>query len=222
MIPKIIHYCWFGKDPLPEDCKKYIETWKKFLPDYEIKEWNSSNYDVYKTLYTIQAYQFDKYAFVCDYCRFDVLNQYGGIYFDTDVELIKDPTPIIEQGPFVGCQCPESLEIETGQGMASYPDSDVLKDILKYYNNTSFVTKQGLVDLTVGPVRWTSLFKEWGFIPGINKIQEVRGFKIYPSEYFCPKDLKNNTLNITENTYSIHHFKGSWKKSGMTLYEGNK
>jgi hypothetical protein len=218
MIPKIIHYCWFGNNPIPENYKRYIESWKKYLPGYEIKEWNDSNYDVYKTLYTTQAYQFDKYAFVSDYCRFDVLNQYGGIYLDTDVELIKDLTPIIEQGPYVGCQHPDSLEIETGQGMASYPNSDVLKDILEKYSNLSFTNNQGLVDLTVGPVRWTQWFKDWGFVPGDSKIQEVRGFKIYPSEYFCPKDPRFDTINITENTYSIHHFNGSWKKNGTMLF----
>lgn len=218
MIPKIIHYCWFGKNPLPENTRKYIETWKKFLPDYEIKEWNDDNYDVNKTLYTTQAYQFDKYAFVSDYCRFDVLNQYGGIYFDTDVELIKDPTPIIEQGPFVACQCPECPEIATGLGMASYPDSDVLKDILKDYDNSSLTTELGALDLTTCVVRQTRMFKKWGFIPDNTKVQEIRGFKIYPTEYFCPKDPRGDKLTITENTYSIHHYDGSWKKSGITLF----
>ena len=104
MIPKVIHYCWFGGNELPESAKKCIDSWRKFFPDYEIKEWNESNYDVRKNIYISQAYDAGKYAFVSDYARFDVLYQFGGIYFDTDVEVIKSFEDILTQGSFMGCE----------------------------------------------------------------------------------------------------------------------
>mgnify|MGYP001644804644 FL=1 len=104
MIPKIIHYCWFGGHPLPASALKCIESWRKYCPDYEIKEWNESNYDVNKIPYISQAYEVKKYAFVSDYARFDILYQYGGVYFDTDVEVIKPIDEIIEKGAFFGME----------------------------------------------------------------------------------------------------------------------
>lgn len=102
MIPKIIHYCWFGGNPLPKSAERCIASWRKFLPDYEIKEWNENNYDVHKIQYIQEAYEAKKYAFVSDYARFDILYQYGGIYFDTDVEVLKPLEDIIARGPFMG------------------------------------------------------------------------------------------------------------------------
>ncbi len=104
MIPKIIHYCWFGGNPLPEDAKKCINSWKKYFPDYEIKEWNESNYDFNKCEYIKEAYKRKKWAFVSDYARFDILYQYGGIYFDTDVEVIRDMRDILKLGPYMGLE----------------------------------------------------------------------------------------------------------------------
>lgn len=104
MIPKIIHYCWFGGNPLPESAKKCIASWRKFLPDYEIKEWNESNFDVNIIPYTAEAYKAKKYAFVSDYARFYILYKYGGLYFDTDVEVIRNMDDIIARGPFMGCE----------------------------------------------------------------------------------------------------------------------
>lgn len=118
MIPKKIHYCWFGRKPLPESAKKCIASWKKFFHDYEIIEWNEDNYDVNKIPYIQQAYEAKKYAFVSDYARFDVLYQYGGVYFDTDVEVIRPFEDILEKGAFMGCEtdgadCDESTEVHT-------------------------------------------------------------------------------------------------------------
>ena len=104
MIPKVIHYCWFGHNPLPESAVKCINSWRKFMPDYEIKEWNEDNFDVNAIPYTAEAYQMKKYAFVSDYARFWILYQYGGLYFDTDVELIKPIDDIVEKGPFMGIE----------------------------------------------------------------------------------------------------------------------
>ena len=219
MIPKIIHYCWFGKKPIPDDRKKCIESWKIFLPDFEIKEWNEDNWDVYKNLYSTQAYGLNKFEFVSDVCRFDVINQYGGIYFDTDVELIKDPTPIIEEGPFVACENEDDPHIATGLGFASESNSNVIKDIIDYYNNISLFTKDGLIDMSSCVIKQTDQFKEWGFIPDNTRIQKIRGFNVYPTEYFCPCNPDKDTLNITNNTYSIHHYHRSWKNGVITLYK---
>ena len=104
MIPKKIHYCWFGGNPLPESAKKYIETWKKYCPDYEIIEWNEENFDVTQNQYCKEAYEAKKWAFVSDYARFWILYRYGGIYFDTDVEVIRPIDDMVAKGPFMGCE----------------------------------------------------------------------------------------------------------------------
>ena len=117
MIPKKIHYCWFGGNPLPLLAQKCIESWKKYLPDYEIIEWNEANYDVHKIPYISQAYKAKKYAFVSDYARVDILNEHGGVYFDTDVEVLKDLSPILAKGPFLGIEAAGA--IANGLGMAA-------------------------------------------------------------------------------------------------------
>lgn len=111
MIPRTIHYCWFGRTPLPDKAKICIESWKKFMPDYEIKEWNEDNFDVNIIKYTAEAYKLKKYAFVSDYARFWILYHYGGVYFDVDVELIKPIDDILARGAFMGCEKPELISI---------------------------------------------------------------------------------------------------------------
>ena len=207
MIPKIIHYCWFGGNPLPELALKCIESWKKFLPDYEIKEWNESNYDVKKNLYISQAYDAKKYAFVSDYARFDILYEYGGIYFDTDVEVIRSLDKIIEHGAFAGFEFPGKLN--AGLGIASPAASPIYKEILDSYKKSSFIKKDGTVDLTTVVERVSDIFCKHGFTEK-NEIQYVAGITIYPVEYFCPKSLKTGIINLTDNTYTIHHYDGSW------------
>lgn len=218
MIPKIIHYCWFGGNPLPELAKKCIESWKKFLPDYEIKEWNESNYDVHKIPYTAQAYDAKKYAFVSDYARFDILYQYGGIYFDTDVEVIKSIDKILLEGAFAGFESPGQLA--TGLGIASPIASPIYKEILESYEKSDFISSNGTMNLTTVVERVTEIFKKHG-LTDENRIQKVADVTIYPAEYFCPKDNRTGELNITPNTYTIHHYDGSWtiplRKKYMSL-----
>lgn len=208
MIPKIIHYCWFGRNPLPELALKCIESWKKYLPDYEIKEWNEDNYEVHKIPYISQAYDAKKYAFVSDYARFDILYQYGGIYFDTDVEVIKDLTPIIEAGAFMGVERAGALA--AGLGIASPAAMEIFKEVLDSYNNEHFVNNDGSLNLKTVVTRVSDIFKKYGFTHE-EKIQEVKGYKIYPTEYFCPKSVQTGILKITDNSYTIHHYDGSWQ-----------
>lgn len=214
MIPKIIHYCWFGRSPLPTLAIKCIESWKKYFPDYEIREWNEDNFDIDIIPYTSQAYQASKYAFVSDYARFWILYQYGGIYFDTDVEVIKTMDDIIVRGPFMGCEmeCSKSvnLMVNPGLGFGVNPGHDLIKEMLDKYSKLSFFLPNGMYN-QVTVVNYTSdlLFK-YG-LKNENIIQEVAGIYIYPKEYFCPKDYVTNKLVITERTCSIHHYSASWK-----------
>ena len=160
MIPKIIHYCWFGGNPLPELAVKCINSWKKYLPDYEIVEWNESNYDVRKIPYIAQAYDAKKYAFLSDYARFDILYQYGGIYFDTDVEVIKPLNEILEKGSFAGVECTGALN--TGLGIASPAASAIYKEILNSDESSEFLYKNGSMNLTTVVDRVSEIFYKHG------------------------------------------------------------
>lgn len=207
MLPKVIHYCWFGGNPLPELAIKCIESWGKYFPDYEIIEWNENNYDVHKIPYISQAYNAKKYAFVSDFARFDILYKHGGLYFDTDVEVIKSMDKIIEQGAFAGVEVPG--KVAAGLGLASPAASPIYKEILDSYKKSSFIKENGQNDLTTVVTRVSDIFKKYGFTDE-NKIQKIADVTIYPVEYFCPKNYETGELNITENTYSIHHYDASW------------
>lgn len=207
MIPKKIHYCWFGSKPLTELGHKCLESWKKFFPDYEIIEWNEQNYDVNKNSYINEAYTAGKFAFVSDFARFDILYQEGGIYFDTDVEVIKDMAPIIEKGAFAGI---ESLgNLNAGLGIGCPAASPIVGEIVKSYKQDNFIKSDGSMNLKTVVTRVSDIFKNYGFTDK-NEMQIVAGFHIYPKDYFAPKDVCTHNLEITNNTYSIHHYDGSW------------
>lgn len=209
-IPKIIHYCWFGRNPLPELAKKCIASWKKFLPDYEIKEWNENNYDVRKIPYIAQAYDAKKYAFVSDFARFDILYEHGGVYFDTDVEVIKPLDDILRRGSFAGVErTGDAGSLNAGLGIASPAASEIYKEILDSYKESSFIKADGSLDLTTVVTRVSNIFKKHG-LKDVDEIQKVCGVTVYPAEYFCPKSLETGKLHITGNTRTIHWFDGSW------------
>ena len=215
-IPKIIHYCWFGRNPLPKSALRCIASWKKFLPDYEIKRWDESNYDVNKIPYTKEAYEAKKYAFVSDYARFDILYQYGGLYFDTDVEIIKPLDDIVAEGPFMGCEkpalpgaTPNELGVAPGLGLGVNPGLGLYKTILEYYSNLHFNTAGGANPETV-VTHTTKILCELG-LQCTNKPQKVADVTIYPVDYFCPLSTIDGVLRITENTRTIHHFDQSWQ-----------
>ena len=212
MIPKIIHYCWFGGNPLPPLAEKCIASWKKFCPDYEIKEWNEANYDVHKIPYISQAYNAKKYAFVSDYVRFDILYEYGGLYFDTDVEVLKPIDGLLQKGPFAGIERPGALN--AGLGLASRQREPIYKEILDAYKSAVFINSKGELDLTTVVTRVSDIFYKHGFTKE-DKVQNVAGITIYPVEYFSPKDIKTGELKITHNTYTIHHYAASWVSGSM-------
>ena len=218
MIPKIIHYCWFGGKPLPKIAEKCIESWKKFLPDYEIKRWDESNFDVNITPYTSEAYSERKYAFVSDYARFYILYHNGGVYFDVDVELLKPIDDIVAKGPFMGLENLSNDYIyrgcaampAAGLGMAAYPKMEILADMLKYYLCHHFITPKGKIAYKTVVYIVTDILLDHGGKIEKDEISFCSGFYLYPEEYFNPKELSTGKITITENTRSIHHFAGTW------------
>ncbi|MEG1870719.1 MAG: glycosyltransferase [Peptostreptococcaceae bacterium] len=220
MIPKIIHYCWFGGNPLPELAQKCIASWRKYLPDYDIKEWNEDNFDVNIISYTSEAYEAKKYAFVSDYARFWILYKYGGLYFDTDVEVIKPLDDIIEKGSFMGCENEiekngaTTLGVAPGLGLGVNPGLGLYKDLLDLYETLSFKTNKGNNNLKT-VVEYTSELLYKRGMKNINEIQIIDSVFIYPKEYFCPK--RAHQLKITVNSRTIHHYSGSWLPLGARI-----
>lgn len=212
MIPKLIHYCWFGGAPLPSSARKCIDSWKKFLPDYKIIEWNESNFSHNECSYVRQAYQARKWAFVSDFARFQILYEHGGIYFDVDVEVVKDISTILEAGSFMGLEHSGdgAYSINPGLGMAATPGLLLYKKILEGYSKRTFVKTNNKIDYTTVVEYVTSILCSYGFDPTSNEIQRIHGITIYPTDYFCPLDYITRRTQITENTVSIHHYDGSW------------
>lgn len=216
VIPKIIHYCWFGGNALPESAKKCIASWKKYLPDYQIKEWNEDNFDVNSIPYTHQAYEAKKYAFVSDYARFWILYKYGGLYFDTDVEIIKPMDDIIERGPFMGIEVKanegEYPQVAPGLGLGATPDHNLYKILLDKYTTLRFLNEDGSLNQKTIVKYNTEVLQEQGLQPS-NDLQVVAGVWIYPADYFNPLDSLTGKLKLTENTRSIHWYMNSWSDS---------
>lgn len=214
MNNKVIHYCWFGHNPLPSLAIKCIESWKKYLPDYEIRKWNEDNFDVNIIPYTAEAYKAKKYAFVSDYARFWILYNYGGLYFDTDVEIIKSMDRIIEAGPFMGTEDvsmnQNPFDINPGLGLFAVPKMPIYKKLLDFYEAKVFSNYSGDYSDTVVTAT-TKLMKEQGYVSS-NRLQLIAGINIYPADFFCPKHVVDGhyVLDITDNTVSIHHYNGSW------------
>ena len=215
MIPKVIHYCWFGGNPLPESAKKCINSWKKFLPDYEIKEWNESNFDVNSIAYTRDAYAAKKYAFVSDYARFVVLEREGGLYFDTDVEVIKPMDDIVKKGAFFGIEVDGDEKnskmpaVAPGLCLGAEAHMPFYVQICKGFEALNFYTEDGKLNpFTMIPMV-TKMLVDLG-MQAHNRVQEVGVFTLYPAEYFNPLESTTGRLKVTENTRSIHWYMASW------------
>lgn len=212
MIPKVIHYCWFGRNPLPKSALKCIDSWRKFFPDYEIKEWNEDNFDVNIIKYTQDAYNAKKYAFVSDYARIWILYNYGGVYFDTDVEVISPMIDIIEKGPFMGFEINNSTEnkiaVNPGLGIGSPSRLELYKDILDVYSNLNFWNGSKINLYAI--VRITTDILTINGLKNVDGAQTVNGITIYPSDFFNPLDSLTGRLNKTANTRTIHWYDNSW------------
>lgn len=215
MIPKVIHYCWFGNNPLPEMAKKCINSWEKFLPDYEIKEWNESNFDVNCCRYVKEAYDEKKWAFVSDYARFLILYNEGGIYFDTDVEIVSPMESVIENGNFMGSEKVDendlnyAIAINPGLGLGAEKGLLLYKEILEEYNKRSFYKADG----TINPITVVEFITEIMMKRGWesqDSTQTVEDIVIYKPEYFGAMDYQTGKIELTKNTKSIHHYAASW------------
>ncbi|MCP2241252.1 glycosyltransferase family 32 protein [Thermoanaerobacterium thermosaccharolyticum] len=205
-IPKVIHYCWFGKNTMPKLNQRCIESWKRVLPDYELKLWNENNFDVNINQFVKEAYEMKKWAFVTDYVRLYVLYNYGGIYMDTDVEVLKRLDSFLIHSAFSGFESNEYIPTgiigaERGNKWIGY--------LLDYYKDKRFILENGLNTITNVKII-TELSKELG-LKANNKYQILEyDVHIYPKEYFCPLSFDNLQKNFTKNTYTIHHYSGSW------------
>ena len=205
MKNKTIHYCWFGKNPKPKLIIKCIESWKKQCPDYEIKEWNEDNFDINCCDYVREAYEARKWAFVSDYCRFFVLYHYGGIYLDTDVELLK-PLDNLNKN-FVGFECQN--RVNSGLIRGAVAGDLICQLMLESYSKCHFLKEDGTLDLSTVCDRETNILCSHGMKPN-NTLQTIEGTTIYPSEYFNPMDLETGKIMPTNKTVSTHHYAASW------------
>lgn len=212
MIPKIIHYCWFGGKPKPTSVLRCIDSWRKYCPDYEVKEWNEGNFDVYVLPYTRDAYQAGKYAFVSDVARFWVLYQEGGVYFDTDVEVIRPIDDLVERGAFMGWEKADALgnmHVAPGLGLAAPKHFPFYKEVLDGFASLPYYLENGQWNpYTMIPLV-TDLLKQKGLrVDGT--FQNVNVINIYPADYLCPMDSLTGKIELTDNTHTIHHYSMSW------------
>lgn len=205
-IPKIIHYCWFGENPMPEKVVQCIRSWKDMCPDYEIKRWDESNYDYRKNKYMAEAYRKQKWGFVPDYARLDIIYTYGGFYLDTDVQLLHKLDDLRSNKCFMGF---EKNYVSPGLIIGAQCGIPEIKECMEEYDKLNFVNLDGTLNLRPSPRYMSDYLGRKGFKLN-NKKQTIGNITIYPSDYFCPKDMITGECVITENTYSIHHYDASW------------
>ncbi|TXD47758.1 glycosyltransferase family 32 protein [Polaribacter sp. IC073] len=219
-IPKIIHYCWFGPKPIPELELKCIESWKKYLPDYQLMFWDEKTFDVNSHIFSMQAYETKHYAFVSDFVRAFALKKYGGVYLDTDLEVLSNFSSILE-----GKEVVLGFENKTFVGtafMASVKDHFIFNQFYLYYTNLSFVNSDGGVEIVANPSILAGILKEIK-IELNGQDQFINGIHIMKRELFFPKKISKGNFRVTDETLTIHHFEGSWlterqKRRGVNIF----
>ena len=203
MIPKTIHYCWLGGAPLPGLALKCIESWKKFCPDYRIVLWDENNLDLSSDRYVRYQFAAKNWALTTDFLRFKILYDHGGVYFDTDVELIKPIDELLKKHAFIGI---DSVGfVNPGSGLGSEKDFPLWKVLLDQYNAYDFSVDPSPPAFSV----LKKFTKSLGY-SSTDRILTIKDLTIYPADYFSPINLTTRKLKITDNTYSIHHYLGSW------------
>ncbi len=219
MIPKIIHYCWFGNGELPELVRNCMASWKKHLPDYQIIVWNEDNFDVNLYRFAAEAYKERKFAFVADVCRLHALKEMGGIYLDTDVEFLKPlAAEMLADKAFTGFE--DNLLLSSAI-MGSTPNGKWINDLLTYYKNRAFYLAGGKLDVNPNTEIITAFMRDQKKVRIDNTFQKLEDYcTIYPSNFFCPKSWKTLKINLTPETYCIHHFAGSWLHSDEMSWLG--
>ena len=207
-IPKVIHYCWFGKKEIPAQYRKWMESWKHYCPDYEIIEWNEDNYDVHKNRYLSQTYELGKWAFVSDYARIDIIHEYGGVYLDTDVELVKNIDEMLGNDAFCGFET--SKYVAYGLGFGAKKHHFIVNEIKKYYDEICFTLDNEVLNQITCPIIQTDIMKRHGLVCN-GEFQIVGGMTVYPSRVLCGMSPSSFRMQRDlEHTYAIHHFSGSW------------
>jgi mannosyltransferase OCH1-like enzyme len=206
-IPKKIHYTWLGNDEMPDFNRKCIESWRKFCPDYEIVEWNKTNYDITKSQYMREAYEAEKWGFAADYARLDIIYEYGGIYLDVDVELVKPLDELLYNNAFCGFHT--STEINFGSGFGAVKHFPLLLKMIERYKGFSFLNHDGTYNLKTGPTHETEIATDYDLLLNGN-FQIIDGMTVYPSVFFAPLSPMTLEINSTEDTYSIHWYDSSW------------
>lgn len=207
MIPKIINYCWFGHGKMPDLAIKCIASWKEYLPEYKMILWNEDSFDINSVPYVKEAYEAKKYAFVTDYVRLYALYNMGGIYMDTDVEVLKPLDCFLHLPAFSGFE--DINAIPTGI-MASEKEGAWVKIQLDHYKDKRFIRPNGELDLTTNVTTITNIMVAGGFVLNNKKQNYQNIITIFPKDYFCPKSYITGKIELTSNTHTIHHFAGSW------------
>lgn len=210
MIPKTIHYCWFGRGPKPKLAQKCIASWKKYCPDYQIIEWNEDNFDISRNPYTRMCYEQKKFAFLTDYIRLTVLLEHGGIYFDTDVELVRPFDDFLDQPAFFGFE--DDAHVNTGVGCGCEPGNPVVRTMLAEYDPL-LTGDQGVIGC---PILNTRGLQKHG-LQLTGEMQILPHAAVYPADWFNPYDDPTGRLRKTEKTHSIHWYSKSWMSKGTIL-----
>lgn len=215
MIPKIIHYCWFGGNPHPKELQGYIESWKKNNPDFEIREWNESNFDISSHPFMKQAYDQKAWAFVSDIARLQIIEQYGGIYLDTDVEVRKSLEPLLQHKAYFPIQ-QNGWRINTGLGFGAEPHDPTVQALLHEYDGVSFDTNRR-EELSCPNMNSAALKKQGWSGHKQEDIFETDAFSVYPPRYFDPVATGHSEYLLDDQTYSIHHYDASWMPASRRL-----
>ncbi len=217
-MEKIIHYCWFGNKKMNDYTLSCIKSWQEHFPDYQIKVWNENNFDVKICSYTKEAYESNQYAFVSDYVRLYALYNYGGIYFDTDYEVLRNFENLLNADLILGFENPEKVQTAV---MISKKGNPILLQLLQYYDTLHFIDKNNnFLQITNVEIISNYLLKLG--LQQNNSYQKFNNIEVYPSEFFCPLDFNSGYINITENTVGIHAFEGSWLNEEQHIYFQNK
>lgn len=213
MIPKKIHYCWFGGNPLPELAERCIASWKKFCPDYEIIEWNEANFDVRFCDFAKEAYDAKKWAFLSDCARLEIIYREGGIYLDTDVELLRPLEEFLQYPAFFGAEEDGAVAdgfVNTGAGFGAEAGNRMVEKMLRVYQQQHFLRADGSLDVQACPQKNTEPFYPYGYQYSDTDIWSMQDATVFPPEYFCPYNYRTGEKNKTENTVSVHHYAATW------------
>jgi len=208
LIPRKLHYCWFGQSPLSDTATRCIASWREQCPDYEIIQWDESNCDININKFVSEAYQAQKWAFVSDYFRLKIIEENGGIYFDVDVELLKPLDDLLHLDGFMGFELGTDNNINTGHGFGAKSNHPVVTLLRRKYETIPFILPDGSHDTTPCPVRDTKALVEIG-LKRDNQLQIIQGMTFLPADYLSPRSFFGQE-NFTNNTYAVHHYQASW------------